>query len=90
MRLRTLPLSLSGVALGLMLAAADYHVRWSVVVFTVLTTLSLQLLSNVSNELGDALKGTDRGDRLGPSYSLSSGLLRKKDFKIMIWVYVLC
>ena len=89
MRLRTLPLSLAGVALGIFLAAADYHVRWEVVLFTVLTTLSLQMLSNVSNELGDALRGTDREDRQGPSYSLSSGLLSKRDFKFMIWMYAL-
>lgn len=89
MRLRTLPLSLAGVSLGIFLAAADYHVRWEVVLFTVLTTLSLQMLSNVSNELGDALRGTDREDRQGPSYSLSSGLLSKRDFKFMIWMYAL-
>ena len=89
MRLRTLPLSLAGVSLGIFLAAADYHVRWEVVLFTVLTTLSLQMLSNVSNELGDALRGTDREGRQGPSYSLSSGLLSKRDFKFMIWMYAL-
>ena len=89
MRLRTLPLSMAGVILGIMLAAADYHVRWDVVIFTVLTTLCLQLLSNVSNELGDALSGTDGKDRQGPEYSLSSGLLTVRDFKVMIWVYAL-
>ena len=89
MRLRTLPLSLAGVTLGLLLSAADYHVRIPVVVFTLLTTLFLQLLSNVSNELGDTLKGTDREDRLGPAYSLSSGLLRPSDLKMMIWISVI-
>ena len=89
MRLRTLPLSLAGVILGLMLAAADYHVRWGVVIFTLLTTLSLQLLSNVANELGDALKGTDRADRQGPGYTVSTGLLKPKDLKRMIWAYVI-
>lgn len=88
MRLRTLPLSLAGVILGLMLAAADYHVRWGVVIFTILTTVSLQILSNVSNELGDALRGTDRADRQGPGYTLSTGLLEPKDLKRMIWVHV--
>ena len=89
MRLRTLPLSLAGVILGLMLAAADYHVRWGVVIFTLLTTLSLQLLSNLANELGDALKGTDRADRQGPGYTVSTGLLKPKDLKRMIWAYVI-
>ena len=91
MRLRTLPLSLAGVSLGLMLAAADYRVNWAVIIFTLLTTACLQILSNVSNELGDFLKGTDRTDRQGPAYSLSGGYLRKEDFKVMIIIYiVLC
>ena len=87
MRLRTLPLSLAGVSLGLMLAASDYIVRWDVVLFTVLTALFLQILSNVSNELGDALRGTDSGDRQGPAYSISAGRLGIRDFKFMVWVY---
>ena len=89
MRLRTLPLSMAGVCLGLMLAVADFHVRWEVVLFTLLTTVCLQILSNVSNELGDFLRGTDSGDRQGPSYSLSGGKLEKKDFSRMIVVYIL-
>lgn len=90
MRLRTLPMSLAGVALGLMLAASDYRVNVWVVFFTVLVTLSLQILSNVANELGDFLRGTDRAeDRQGPSYALSQGLLTEKDLKRMIYVFVL-
>lgn len=89
MRLRTLPLSLAGVSLGLMLAAADYRVSWPVALFTVITTVCLQILSNVSNELGDFLNGTDTPDRQGPLYSLSEGCLQKGDFKAMIAVYVI-
>ena len=90
MRLRTLPLSLSGVSLGLMLAASDYIVSPWVAVFTLLTTVFLQVLSNVSNELGDFLNGTDREtDRQGPAYTLSKGLLSERDFRVMIWIYVL-
>lgn len=89
MRLRTLPLSLAGVTLGLMLAVADYRVSWAVVLFTLLTTVCLQILSNVSNELGDFLNGTDTAGRKGPAYSLSEGHLRKEDFRMMIIVYII-
>ncbi len=88
MRLRTLPLSLAGVALGLMLATADFYVKISVVVFTVLTTLSLQILSNISNELGDNINGTDTEDREGPHGALVQGALTQRDFKLMIKVNV--
>ena len=84
-RLRTLPLSVAGVSMGTMLAVADYAVSPLVIFFTVLTTLFLQVLSNLSNELGDFLHGTDRlADRLGPSYSLTSGELTSTDLRIMI------
>ncbi len=89
MRLRTLPLSVAGVSLGTMLAVADYAVRPQVIFFTVLTTLFLQVLSNLSNELGDFLHGTDRmEDRQGPSYSLASGKLTSTDLRVMIAVCV--
>ena len=89
MRLRTLPLSLAGVCLGLMLAAADYNISLSVAIFTILTTLSLQILSNIANELGDALSGTDDDSRLGPRGALAQGDLSERDYKVMIKIYVI-
>ena len=75
MRFRTLPLSLAGVVLGLLLAASQCEVSWSLAVTLLLTTVGLQILSNLSNELGDYLRGTDSGDRQGPAYSLQEGAL---------------
>ena len=65
MRLRTLPLSLSGIVMGVFLAAADYRIDASTVIFLALTTVCLQILRNLSNELGDTLHGTDTSDRQG-------------------------
>lgn len=89
MRLRTLPLSLSGVSLGLLLAVSDYNVSWAVSVSVAVTAVLLQILSNVSNELGDALKGTDTSRRNGPLYGIASGRLTVRDLKVMIWIYAL-
>ena len=74
MRLRTLPLSLAGVTLGMFIAASGQEVAAGTVVLLLLTTALLQVLSNLSNELGDTLHGTDTADerpqglrqRLGP------------------------
>lgn len=87
MRLRTLPLSLSGVMLGCMIASATSSPNWLVIALVLLTTALLQILSNVSNELGDTLSGTDSVERQGPAYSLSQGKLSIRDFKLMIAVY---
>ncbi len=86
MRLRTLPLSLAGVCLGIMLALADYRIDWKVALLIMLTTICLQVLSNVSNELGDTLSGVDGEDRNGPQYSLGEGGLTVSEMKGFIAV----
>ena len=88
MRLRTLPLSLSGIAMGVFLAAADYRIDALTVIFLVLTTVSLQILTNLSNELGDTLHGTDTEDRQGMHYSLQEGDMTVGEMKRLIAVMV--
>lgn len=88
MRLRTLPLSMAGVVLGALLAVADWHVDPLVIVLLLLTTVSLQILSNLSNELGDVLRGTDNAERQGPAYGLNSGDMTVKDMKWLIGIFV--
>lgn len=94
MRLRTLPLSLSGVLCGVFLAFADFHLNqsdgfsWISLPFLLLTTVCLQILSNLSNELGDHLSGTDGAGREGPMYSLGEGKITVAQFKRVIAVFV--
>lgn len=83
MRLRTLPLSLSGVSLGCMLAVADFHVRPAVIALALVTGCLLQTVSNVANELGDFLRGTASGHKRSVSEALAGGKLsadRLKNF----------
>ena len=89
MRLRTLPLSLAGVMLGILLAASDFNVSPWTALLIILTTILLQILSNLSNDLGDVLKGTDTEDRQGPSYGLEEGGLTIEDMKRMIMIVCL-
>ncbi len=84
MRLRTLPLSLSGVLLGSALAYKDSTAGAATVVYLLLTTMSLQILSNLSNELGDFLHGTDNERREGPTYSLAQGGISVPTFRKLI------
>ena len=88
MRLRTLPLSTGGVLLGILLATADFKVDVWVAVLIVLTTVCLQILSNLSNELGDVLHGTDTADRQGPQYGLNGGGMSVTDMKRLIGLFV--
>ena len=88
MRLRTLPLSLSGILMGSLLAVADYRVPVKVILLICLTTVLLQILANLSNELGDVLHGTDNADRVGPAYALNSGELTIKQMKGCIYLFI--
>mgnify|MGYP000870333417 FL=1 len=78
-RLRTLPLSLSGVLLGSLLAASDGYFKTTTLVWAMLTTVALQILSNLANEVGDLTKGTDNEHRLGPIRSAQSGALSMRE-----------
>ena len=84
MRLRTLPLSLAGITLGVFLAAGERSVSPLTVLLLALTTVCLQILSNFSNELGDTLHGTDRSDRQGIHYSIQDGLMTVPEMKRLI------
>lgn len=86
-RLRTLPLSVSGILLGSLLARSAGVFPISVFVLALSTTLCLQILSNVSNELGDMLKGTDNACRVGPLRALQAGRLTVTDFRRMIGIF---
>lgn len=84
MRLRTLPLSLAGIVMGVFLAASYVCLDWLAVLLLALTTISLQVLCNLSNELGDTIHGTDTAERQGIKYSIMEGLLTVSDMKKLI------
>jgi|LQYC01.1.fsa_nt_gi 1,4-dihydroxy-2-naphthoate octaprenyltransferase len=88
-RLRTLPLALSSVILGSFLAVVDHHFSWQVIVFAILTTVFLQILSNLANDYGDYTKGTDKKDRIGPTRMVTSGAISPKNMVNMIVIVVL-
>lgn len=77
-RLRTLPLSLSGIILGSFLAASIGVFNWVILFLSILTTIGFQVLSNFANDYGDGIKGTDNEDRVGPKRALQSGEITPK------------
>jgi len=87
LRLRTLPLSMSGIILGTGLACG-LHPNWWVFALAICTTLSLQILSNLSNELGDALKGTDADQHGREAYGLQAGTITIPRMKTMIALFI--
>ena len=88
-RLRTLPLALSATILGSFLGYAENRFKWGVFIFGSLTTVFLQILSNLANDYGDARKGTDSAERLGPLRVTQAGLVTQRQMRIMITVFVI-
>jgi 1,4-dihydroxy-2-naphthoate octaprenyltransferase len=90
MRLRTLPLAVSSTLAGSFMAIADKKYETLVIALAILTTLLLQILSNLANDLGDSLKGTDNPNRLGPTRTVQSGEISIKEmWRAVISVSVL-
>jgi len=83
-RLRTLPLSLSGIIVGSFLAYADGYFDWRICTLAMVTTIGFQVLSNFANDYGDGIKGTDNADRIGPKRALQSGEISPKQMLTVI------
>lgn len=89
-RPRTLFLAAAGVILGSGLALSVDKFDLSTALLTLITALLLQLLSNLANDLGDYVKGTDRtGERVGPTRSVQSGKISPLQMKIGIGITAL-
>ena len=88
-RLRTLPLSFSCIIMGSGLAYATDQFNLTVFVLALVTTLFLQILSNLANDYGDFVKGTDNEERVGPDRTMQSGLITKNEMVKAMWVIAL-
>ncbi len=87
-RLRTLPLALSSAILGSFLAFAQGNFQWHIFILALLTTLFLQILSNLANDYGDTIHGTDNDARIGPQRVMQSGMVTRAEMKRMIALFV--
>lgn len=86
-RLRTLPLSISGILVG-SFAAKAFHPEvfsWLLFVLAILTTVAFQVLSNFANDYGDGIKGTD-ANRTGEKRMVASGVITSNQMKSAVLV----
>lgn len=93
-RLRTLPLSVSGIIIGS--ALAHFSVTTStrllpntleqteknywIFILAILTTVGLQVLSNFANDYGDGVKGSDK-NRIGEARMVATGAITPNQMK---------
>jgi len=87
-RLRTLPLALAGIGMGSFLAASHGWFNLQVFIWASLTTVFLQILSNIANDYGDSIHGADNTERIGPARMVQSGQISPKAMKTAMYVLV--
>ncbi len=89
-RLRTLPLSMSGIILGSCIARWELKNSgkdwdWRIFALAMIVTLLYQVLSNFANDYGDSVKGTD-SNRVSSAdkRTIASGKITLRQMKIAI------
>ncbi len=73
MRLRTLPVSISGVLMAIGITAWQGRFQWQPAVLCLVFALLAQIASNFANEYYDYKKGSDKKGRVGPRRGVTEG-----------------
>ncbi len=87
-RPKTLPLALVSIFTGSALAFSSGHFSFPIALLALLTATLLQILSNLANDYGDAVKGTDNDKRLGPMRAIQSGEVSLENMKSAIVINI--
>lgn len=92
-RLRTLPLSLSGIIMGAFIAKWRLYGEggtwdWKILALALLVTLLYQILSNYANDYGDGVKGTDaKRINEAEARAVASGKITAKQMKTAVILF---
>ena len=92
LRPKTLPLAFSAIVVGTTLAwHQGYFDPW-VALLALITAGLLQILSNLANDYGDAVKGSDKPDRIGPLRGMQKGAITQPQMKraLIVTVVLIC
>jgi 1,4-dihydroxy-2-naphthoate octaprenyltransferase len=87
-RLRTLPLALASIAMAAFLAASRGAFNGIIFLFCCMTTILLQVLSNLANDYGDTVNGADHAGRVGPQRAVQSGAISQSAMKRALMLFV--
>lgn len=88
-RPRTLPLALASIGMGAFLAASVDAFDLKVFILSAVTTVFLQILSNLANDYGDSVHGADSTEREGPARAVQSGHISPQAMKSAILLFAL-
>ncbi len=92
LRPKTLLLAFAAIIVGTALAWWQGYFDPLVALLALITAGLLQILSNLANDYGDAVKGSDKPDRLGPLRGMQKGVITQQEMKraLIITVVLIC
>ncbi len=88
LRPRTLPLTLASIVTGVAIASWQGFFKFDVALLCLITAGMLQILSNLANDYGDAIKGSDTEARIGPNRGMQKGLISLAEMKKALMVTI--
>lgn len=92
LRPKTLPLAVAAIIVGSALAWWQGHFDPLVTLLALVTAGLLQILSNLANDYGDAVKGSDTPERIGPLRGMQKGAITQQQMKraLIVTVALIC
>ncbi|MGY5959093.1 1,4-dihydroxy-2-naphthoate polyprenyltransferase [Kosakonia sp. BK9b] len=88
LRPKTLPLAFAAIIVGTVLAWWQGFFDPLVALLALVTAGLLQILSNLANDYGDAVKGSDKPDRIGPLRGMQKGAISLAQMKRALMVII--
>lgn len=88
LRPKTLPLAFAAIVVGTVLAWWQGYFDPLVAALALITAGLLQILSNLANDYGDAIKGSDKPDRIGPLRGMQKGAISLEQMKHALVVVI--
>ncbi|MCL2658704.1 MAG: 1,4-dihydroxy-2-naphthoate polyprenyltransferase [Betaproteobacteria bacterium] len=82
----TLPLAAISIIQGSALAAHKQAFIPRIALFALLTATLLQILSNLANDYGDAIRGSDNTKRIGPWRGMQTGAITAAQMRRALWL----
>ncbi len=86
MRLRSLPVSISGVVMAIGIAAWQNCLRWIPAILCLVFALLAQIVSNFANEYYDYRHGADKKGRVGPRRGVTEGDIKPKTLRNVTYI----
>ena len=83
-RVHTLPAAVVPVVVGSAIAQSDGVFRWDVFLYALLAAVAIQVAANFANDVSDARRGADTGERVGPPRMVALGRITESQ----MWVGV--